>query len=196
MGARLLRRRCIVAVAGYGLPVRRRRLGWLVVPIVAVAACGGGGGGSSSFCTRLGAADEIAFRYTALDPSDPATYAASRDEITTQYVVALADLRKAAPSSLRPGIEEMETAVREGRFEDAADARGVVDDYAVKECPGRRVYELPTTTTSSVPTTSTTIPRAVSGQTTPGTRSTSTPTTARSSTPTTVRRTTATTAAR
>lgn len=196
MGARLLGRSGIVAAGGYGLPVRRRHpvrlvVSLLAVSCLAVAGCGGGGGRSErgSFCERLGAADEAAFRFSALDPADPGAYATARDEAVAAYLERLSQLRKEAPSSLRPDIGRMETAVRESRYEDAVTARGPIDTYAQKECPNRRVYEVPTSTTSTtVPATTTTVPaRRQTTPTTVAARTQTTPTTVRTTTPTTRR---------
>ena len=79
------------------------------------------------------------------------------DAAVTKYVATVVQLKDVTPSSLHPDLDRLIAAVHQERFDDAADARASLDEYALSAC-GRALPTLPTVSSSSVPSTTTVPP--------------------------------------
>jgi hypothetical protein len=112
---------------------------------------GGGGIVRESPCVLIARLDQIAATASSIDVSDPEASQAALDKAISDYVDTTRELRDVAPDELRADLEQVESAVQRGRFDDALLDRASVDAYAARQC-GRTgtTTVAPSTTTSTV----------------------------------------------
>lgn len=105
----------------------------MLVAVTIAAGCGGGTG-TAAACALLGRLDDAAAPVEAADVSDPDAFDAALDEAVSGYVAVLDELRAVLPGDLHRELDRLEAAVTQYRFEDAVDARLVLDEFADREC--------------------------------------------------------------
>jgi hypothetical protein len=102
-----------------------------------VSACSGGDGNSfaaRSACPLLAQLAQTGETVAHADVSDPATFDSTLRSAVAAYVRTARRLQAVVPFSLRPDVERLVAAAQQYRFEDAANARAAIDEYAQSKC--------------------------------------------------------------
>ncbi len=163
-----------VAVGRYGCSVHRGVAPFVVVVVLIAGGCSGGSkksgpSGKPASCALIAQLDEIVGVVAHANVSDPEAFNAALNTAVTKYVATVKQLKSETPANLQPDLDRLIAAVDQERFDDAADARVSLDQYALTEC-GRPLPTIATATSTSVasassttvgtaPTTTSTVPR-------------------------------------
>ena len=121
--------------------------------VLAAGACSGGekrGGASAkpASCSLIDQLDATAAEVAHADVSDPDAFNTTLQGAVTKYVATVKQLKGVAPASLQLDLDRLIAAVDQERFDDAADARAALDEYALTTC-GRPLPAPPAAATTS-----------------------------------------------
>jgi hypothetical protein len=124
-------------------PALFARLGAGALATAALAACSGGGshptsnshrGDTKAACAQLARLESHAGALAQVDVADPDAFNTALDRAVDDYVADLRKLRKVAPDSLRPAIDDVRHAVVTHQFANGEAARAQLSTYEADHC--------------------------------------------------------------
>jgi hypothetical protein len=125
------------------LPASLARLGAGALAAAALAACSGGGshptsdphrGDTKAACAQLARLEGHAGALAQVDVADPDAFNTALDHAVDDYVADLRKLRRVAPESLRPAIDDVQHAVVTHQFASGQAARTQLSTYEAEHC--------------------------------------------------------------
>jgi hypothetical protein len=147
----------------------------VVLVVLAASGCSSGGskksgpGGKPASCALIADLDTTVASVAKADVSDPDAFNATLNTAIKKYVATVSQLKGVTPASLQSDLDRLIAAVDQERFDDAADARAALDEYALTTC-GRPLPTIAAPTSTSVgASSSTTAPASTTRTTAPPT---------------------------